>query len=46
MPFSGVSINRNWAARHMKTAQNFLGAHDKAVAWFIDPANRRRRSTS
>jgi NitT/TauT family transport system substrate-binding protein len=40
MPFSGVSINRNWAARHMMTAQNFLGAHDKAVAWFIDPANR------
>jgi NitT/TauT family transport system substrate-binding protein len=40
MPFSGVSVNRNWAARNMKTAQAYLAVHGKATAWLEDPANR------
>jgi ABC-type nitrate/sulfonate/bicarbonate transport system substrate-binding protein len=40
MPFSGVSVNRNWAARNMRTAQAYLAVHGKATAWLEDPANR------
>src|SRR6516165_3560802 len=40
MPFSGVSVNRNWAARNMKTAQAYLVVHGEATAWLEDPANR------
>jgi ABC-type nitrate/sulfonate/bicarbonate transport system substrate-binding protein len=40
MPFSGVSVNRNWAARNMKTAQAYLAVHGQATAWLEDPANR------
>jgi ABC-type nitrate/sulfonate/bicarbonate transport system substrate-binding protein len=40
MPFSGVSVNRNWAARNLKTAQGYLAVHGKATAWLEDPANR------
>jgi len=41
MPFSGVSANRNWAARNMKVAQAYLAAYSKAILWLEDPANRR-----
>ncbi len=41
MPFSGVSTNRNWAARNMKTMQTYLGIYSKAILWLEDPANRR-----
>jgi NitT/TauT family transport system substrate-binding protein len=41
MPFSGVSINRNWASRNMKTAQAYLAVYSKAILWLEDPANRR-----
>ncbi len=41
MPFSGVSTNRNWAARNMKTAQAYLAVYSKAILWLEDPANRR-----
>jgi NitT/TauT family transport system substrate-binding protein len=41
MPFSGVSINRNWAVRNMKTAQAYLAVYSKAILWLEDPANRR-----
>jgi NitT/TauT family transport system substrate-binding protein len=40
MPFSGVSANRNWAARNMKTARAYLGVYAKAILWLEDPANR------
>src|SRR5580704_13614889 len=36
----GVTVNRNWAARNMKTAQAYLTVHGKATAWVEDPANR------
>jgi NitT/TauT family transport system substrate-binding protein len=41
MPFSGVSANRNWASRNMKTAQTYLAVYSKAILWLEDPANRR-----
>jgi ABC-type nitrate/sulfonate/bicarbonate transport system substrate-binding protein len=41
MPFSGVSINRNWASRNMKTAQAYLEVYSKAILWLDNPANRR-----
>src|SRR5262249_25130143 len=41
MPFSGVSINRNWASRNMKTAQAYLDVYSKAILWLENPANRR-----
>ena len=40
MPFSGVSVNRNWAGRNMKTAQTYLVVYSKAIRWLEDPANR------
>ncbi len=40
MPFSGVSTNRAWASRNMKTAQAYLAVYSKAILWLEDPANR------
>jgi ABC-type nitrate/sulfonate/bicarbonate transport system substrate-binding protein len=40
MPFSGVSINRNWATRNKVTIGKFLAAYTKAIQWLSDPANR------
>src|SRR5262249_52654969 len=40
MPFSGVSINRNWASRNMMAAQAYLAVYSKAILWLEDPANR------
>jgi NitT/TauT family transport system substrate-binding protein len=41
MPFSGVSINRNWASRNMKTAQAYLAVYSQAIRWLENPENRR-----
>jgi NitT/TauT family transport system substrate-binding protein len=40
MPFSGVSANRNWAARNMRTAEKYIAIYNRAVLWLADPANR------
>jgi NitT/TauT family transport system substrate-binding protein len=40
MPFSGVSLNRNWAARHQAAAAKFLAVYTRSIAWLADPANR------
>jgi ABC-type nitrate/sulfonate/bicarbonate transport system substrate-binding protein len=40
IPFSGVSANRNWAARNMKAAHAYLAVYTKAIQWLADPANR------
>jgi ABC-type nitrate/sulfonate/bicarbonate transport system substrate-binding protein len=40
MPFSGVSINRNWAQSHKDALQKFLRVYTKAIGWLSDPANR------
>jgi len=41
MPFSGVSANRNWATRNIKTARTYLGVYSRAILWLDDSANRR-----
>jgi ABC-type nitrate/sulfonate/bicarbonate transport system substrate-binding protein len=40
MPFSGVAMNRNWAAANPGAAQRFLAVQSKAIAWFYDERNR------
>ena len=40
LPFTGMAINRRWAAANMPVAKRILAATDKSVAWFADVANR------
>jgi ABC-type nitrate/sulfonate/bicarbonate transport system substrate-binding protein len=40
MPFAGMAVNREWAAKNADVVRRFLDAYDKGVAWFYDPANR------
>lgn len=40
MPFSGVAVNRNWAARNTATVEKYLAVYDRAIRWLVDPANR------
>src|SRR5215470_13569513 len=40
LPFSGTTVNRNWAAKNKDVLQRILAAHLKSVAWFYDPKNR------
>jgi NitT/TauT family transport system substrate-binding protein len=40
MPFAGMAVNREWAAKNADAVRRFLDAYDKGVAWFYDPANR------
>ena len=41
MPFSGISTNRNWAARNAATIRKYLAAYTKSIHWLADPGNRR-----
>jgi ABC-type nitrate/sulfonate/bicarbonate transport system substrate-binding protein len=40
IPFTGMAMNRTWAAANLSAAQRVLSATDKSVAWFADPAHR------
>jgi NitT/TauT family transport system substrate-binding protein len=40
LPFSGTTVNRNWADKNKDVLQRILAAHLKSVAWFYDPKNR------
>lgn len=40
LPFTGVAVNRRWAAANPAVAKRILVAIDKSVAWLADPANR------
>jgi ABC-type nitrate/sulfonate/bicarbonate transport system substrate-binding protein len=40
LPFSGTTVNRNWAEKNKDVLQRILSAHLKSVAWFYDPKNR------
>src|SRR5215204_1485727 len=40
LPFSGTTVNRNWADKNKDVLQRILSAHLKSVAWFYDPKNR------
>jgi ABC-type nitrate/sulfonate/bicarbonate transport system substrate-binding protein len=41
MPFSGVTINRNWAARNAGTVQRFLAVYTRSIHWLAAPENRK-----
>ena len=40
LPFSGTTVNRNWAEKNKDVLQRILAAHLKSVSWFYDPKNR------
>ncbi len=40
LPFTGAAVNTNWAAKNPDVMRRFLAAHNKSVAWFLDPKNR------
>jgi NitT/TauT family transport system substrate-binding protein len=41
MPFSGAAVNRDWAARHVRTVQRYIAAYDHAILWLEDPSHRK-----
>jgi ABC-type nitrate/sulfonate/bicarbonate transport system substrate-binding protein len=40
LPFTGMAVNRRWAADHGAVVKRILAATDKSVAWLADPAHR------
>jgi len=40
LPFTGAAVNTNWASKNPDVLRRFLDAHNKSVAWFLDPKNR------
>jgi ABC-type nitrate/sulfonate/bicarbonate transport system substrate-binding protein len=40
LPFTGMAVNRRWAAANMAAARKVMAATDKSIAWFNDPAHR------
>src|SRR5262249_53047515 len=40
LPFTGMAVNRRWAAAHPSVAKRILVATDKSIAWLADPSHR------
>ncbi len=40
LPFTGAAVNTNWASKNPDVLRRFMEAHNKSVAWFLDPKNR------
>ena len=40
LPFTGAAVNTNWATKNPDLMKRFLDAHNKSVAFFLDPKNR------
>ena len=40
LPFGGMIVNRNWAARHLDAMQRLMPAYAKSLQWFLDDKNR------
>jgi NitT/TauT family transport system substrate-binding protein len=40
IPFTGMAVQRRWAAANMPAVKRVLAATDKAVTWFADPSHR------
>lgn len=40
LPFTGMAVNRRWAAANVSAARRILAATDKSIAWLADAANR------
>jgi ABC-type nitrate/sulfonate/bicarbonate transport system substrate-binding protein len=42
LPFTGAAVNTDWAAKNPDVLRRFLAAHNRSVAWFLDPKNRQQ----
>jgi ABC-type nitrate/sulfonate/bicarbonate transport system substrate-binding protein len=40
LPFTGAAVNTNWAAKNPGLLKRFLAAHNKSMAYFLEPKNR------
>jgi ABC-type nitrate/sulfonate/bicarbonate transport system substrate-binding protein len=40
LPFTGMAVNRRWAAANMSAVKRVLAATDKSVAWLADRGHR------
>jgi ABC-type nitrate/sulfonate/bicarbonate transport system substrate-binding protein len=40
LPFTGAAVNTNWAKKNPDVMKRFLEAHNKSVAFFLDPKNK------
>jgi ABC-type nitrate/sulfonate/bicarbonate transport system substrate-binding protein len=40
LPFTGGAVNTNWAKKNPDLMKRFLDAHNKSVAFFLDPKNK------
>jgi NitT/TauT family transport system substrate-binding protein len=40
LPFTGGAVNTNWATKNQALMKRFLDAHNKSVAFFLDPKNK------
>jgi len=40
LPFTGMAVNRRWAAANVSVARRILAATDKSIAWLADAGHR------
>jgi ABC-type nitrate/sulfonate/bicarbonate transport system substrate-binding protein len=40
LPFTGAAVNTNWAKKNPDLMKRFLDAHNKSMAFFLDPKNK------
>jgi ABC-type nitrate/sulfonate/bicarbonate transport system substrate-binding protein len=40
LPFTGGAVNTNWATKNPELMKRFLDAHNKSMAFFLDPKNK------
>jgi ABC-type nitrate/sulfonate/bicarbonate transport system substrate-binding protein len=40
LPFTGGAVNTNWAQKNPALMKRFLDAHNKSMAFFLDPKNK------
>jgi ABC-type nitrate/sulfonate/bicarbonate transport system substrate-binding protein len=40
LPFTGMAVNRRWAAANLPVAKRILAATDSSIAWLADKSNR------
>jgi NitT/TauT family transport system substrate-binding protein len=45
LPFSGIVVNKPWAASHQAIVRGFLAAYTKSILWFYDAKNREAAMT-
>jgi ABC-type nitrate/sulfonate/bicarbonate transport system substrate-binding protein len=40
LPFTGMAVNKRWAAANVPVAKRILAATDKSIAWLVDRSHR------